>query len=53
MNLSRILCGGAGWTKNGERRVIIDQIKNNLEMFRDFDDHNYLAEAKRLMEELN
>lgn len=52
MNWSRLLCGGAGWTKNAERRELIDKIKNNLEMFRDFDNPAYLAEAKRLMEEL-
>lgn len=50
---SQIICGGAGWKKNGERRYIIDRIKENLEMFRDFDNPEYLHEAKRLMEELN
>lgn len=50
---TRFLCGGAGWTANAERRYAIDAIKNNLEMWRDFDNPEYLAVAKRLIEELS
>lgn len=52
MNLSRLLCGGAGWTKNAVRRDAIDRIKENLEWWRDFDNPDALAEAKRLIGEL-
>lgn len=52
MNWSRVLCGGAGWKKNSQRRYTIDLINNNLEMFRDSDDRRYLDEAKRLIGEL-
>jgi hypothetical protein len=52
VNWSRLLCGGAGWTKNAERYDIIQEIKFQLDWFRDFDNQAALAEAKRLMEEL-
>lgn len=50
-NWSRILCGGAGWTANAERRHLIDMVKDNLEMWRDFDNPAYLARAKELLED--
>lgn len=47
----RLVFGGAGWKVNGNRRTLIDKVKMNLEMWRDFDDPAYLARAKELMED--
>lgn len=51
MNWSRLICGGGGWTLNAKRRSVIDRVKINLEMWRDFDNPEYLNEARRLLAE--
>ena len=50
MNWTKIVFGGAGPSKNAQRRDLINQIKDNLEMWRDFDSPDYLIEAKRLID---
>lgn len=49
--LSRLICGGAGWTKNAERRDLIERVKDHLEQWRDFDDPAHLAAARRILNE--
>ncbi len=50
MNWKRIVFGGAGPKANSQRRIIIDQVKEDLEMWRDTDNDTYRLRAIQRME---
>ena len=51
MDWKKVIFGGAGPKLNNERYWVIDRVKHNLDMWRDFDSPSHLEEAIKLLKD--